>query len=133
MREGALLGMSAEELQVEAKRIHEEMEQLAKWAALSKTEYGRFILEDKKRRVSMVSKLYSMVDVSKPNANVVVAHIQGYEEYLTEDVQKLEDAESYRKLLASYSQECHTVLQHKLKARTETRDDLVSGATQGDK
>jgi hypothetical protein len=128
MIDKALASMTVEELRAETSRTDSELSQLAKWATLAGTEYGKFLLRDKQQRLASVSRLYGIIDMSAPGAQIKVARIQGYEEYLRSDVDKLEDAESVRKMLALHAQECHTILNERLKARTETVEEIVSGA-----
>uniref|UniRef100_A0A6M3L4I3 Uncharacterized protein n=1 Tax=viral metagenome TaxID=1070528 RepID=A0A6M3L4I3_9ZZZZ len=128
MSDKALISMSVEELREEVSRVDSELSELARWTALAGTEYGQFLMRDKRERLAMVSRLYGSVDMGTEGARTRIARIQGFEEYLRMDLAKLEDAEKVRKSLARHAQQCHTILNERLKARTETTDDIVSGA-----
>lgn len=108
-----------------------EAENLNRWTALSSSEFGKFLVGELKKELSLVRRMYRRLPVANHDAvGALLAGLQGKEEDIDLWLQKLDPANEYKKTLdmeVAFAVEC---LQKRKAERARGQNSILSEAAQ---
>lgn len=129
MDRAQIVGLSEGGLKARIEWLISEGEVLEKWRQYSTSPFGEFLLSHKKQELERIRALYGSLDLSGSAATLQIARIQGAEEQIVADIDRLTRNDEQKKALDAEADLCMVVLREKQKRRYETPSSIVAEGT----
>jgi hypothetical protein len=108
-----VLMMSEKELRFYIEKTTNDMSQLAYWATLETTDHGKKLVEEFEKRLASVRALYFSIHPSDGNFVAKMSRLQGVEEELQTEINRIKNAGQEKKRLDKIIALCLSELQRR--------------------
>jgi hypothetical protein len=119
-------GMSQDERLATRAYLLQQIESLAQWQVLSNSPQGKFILDDRKDAREKIRSIYAATDLTKPNALIKMARLQGAEGCLDAEIHALESVGFAKEILDKELEAFNVVIDQKPEVNSRGGSPILS-------
>ena len=123
---------SVPELEAEERHLQLHLANLGDWRGFSISPQGSFFLKFKQEQLDAIRRCYAAIDVTEEGALLKFARLQGYEESIRADANKLENLEGEKERLDKEIKSLRLVLKaRKEEGRSDQGSSIISDQIKG--